>query len=321
MLSLPIEGFYLRLYGDILAVKGVLHPPGKAVATPAYVRGAQSYRRVRSLREALSYFEERLPGLMKWYRWAGRRLPTVPLELVEEVYSPLGFRPGRIRAEVDAWELGRLIAEEAGIGMEKVGVSGSLLLGLGGEDSDIDLVIYGVEEGRRALEAVERLRRRGALAPVEGEGWIRRTRGDSEIPVATWLRLERRKRLTGLFRGRLYTAKVVPLPSEYWESLEQVCKEVGRAELLGRVLDDRFSHTTPNRYVVEVLDARGDRVEVGAEVELMSMRSRFAEVASEGELVRARGRVEELRLGGRRWVRLFIGNEPEDCLLPAEGDI
>ncbi len=305
VLENPVEGFYLEFRGMILAVKGVLHPRNKAIAIPVYVKDDR-WKRVRSFQESMRIVRKRLGDCLEWCGFAGRRLPTIPLDKVEKIYNPLDIEGLRIPNA--AQSLLSLLTENTGI-WRFMGITGSILLGLHSEYSDIDIVIYGIDNGVDVMKVLGRLRRRGVLKPVEGKRWIEETRRDSIIPADTWLRYERMKLLTGIYEGHLYTAKIVPLPHEYWESLEQECKEVGRTRLRGRVHEKSLTFTTPCRYWLET---------GGELVEVFSMRSRFAEMAEPGMTVEVEGRLEEMTLYGRRWRRIFLGNEPYDYILPVE---
>ena len=110
--------------------------------------------------------------------------------------------------------------------------------------------------------------------------------------------------------------KIVPLPSEYWESLDQKCVEIGSAGFIGEVIDDKYSILTPNRYSVSVKRRLFGEVKEGEVVEIFSMRSRFAEVASCGEWVKVVGRLEIIELDGMRRKRIFLGNDRDDVIIP-----
>ncbi len=305
MLDYPIEGFYLEFRGMILAVKGVLQPRGRAIAVPVYLWDG-GWRRVRSFQESMMITERMLGDYLEWHGFAGRRLPTIPLDEAEAIYNPL--EAGQRRVPEEAQALLNLLSDNLER-PELMGITGSILLGLHSRSSDIDLIVYGIGGGLRARRAMETLRLRGVLRPVEGDEWIRETRGDSSIPPGTWLRYERRKLLTGIYRGRLYTAKIVPLPQEYWESLNQECREIGRARVRGCVHGKSITFTTPCRYWLET----GSGL-----VEVFSMRSRFAEMVEPGMMAEAEGRLEEITLHGRSWRRVFLGNSPGDYILRVE---
>jgi len=318
MLKDLIEGFYIKLRSSIMAVKGVLQPPGRVIAIPTYIEYRGGVKRIRMFDEALKYFIENFPEHYRWFKFAGRCLPAPPLNMIDEIYDPRKFRPDQSKQSKDAEDLRRTIIRESGIDESFVGVSGSILLGLSSPSSDIDLIIFGLKHGEAVYNLLKDMRRRGEMESLSDPSIILRSRKDSSIDPRTWFMAERKKLLTGVFRGRVYTAKIVPLPSEYWERLDQECRELGKASLIGEILDDSYSITTPNRYILEVIESSSNNLEPGERIEVMSMRSRFAEMASRGELVEVRGRLELIKLEGDTWKRVFLGNDLEDMILPCD---
>ena len=311
----PIEGFYVELGNMIMAVKGVLQPPGKVIALPTHILLDEGFKRIRSLEESLNYFIERYPEYYSWFGFAGRKLPAPPLDAVDKVYNPLSVENVK-RISPEAEELRNILVEESGVDESFVGITGSILLGKCSPRSDIDLIVYGIENGRRIYESMRELRRSGDLEPLKDYYELRKSRLGSPLPLRTWMTVERSKILTGMFSGKAYTAKIVPLPCEYWESLDQECVEMGSTSFIGEVIDDEYSILTPNRYSVSVERRLFGEVEEGEVVEVFSMRSRFAEMASCGDRVKVAGRLEAVELGGRKWKRVFLGNDEMDAIIP-----
>lgn len=309
-----LEGYYVKVCGDIYAVKGVLHPPGKVVAIPVYVRGGGGgYRRIRSLREAFNYIEKNKPNYLEKLDFTGQKTPVIPLDDIDEVYNPMEFDRADTEASRDALMLKEILTSSSEI---KIGVTGSILLGLDEPNSDIDLVVYGLDSGEKFINALRDLRIKNVVKPVSTIDWLIKTRRNSETSLEDWLKLESRKFSTGVFNNRLYTSKIVPLPDEYWEELSQIVREIGRAKIVCKIVDSRFGKTTPNLYLVKVLKIiQGDRL--AREVsQIMSMRSRFAEIASSGDIIEVEGRLEELQCRDKKIYRIFLGNDERDKILP-----
>ena len=142
--------------------QGLLHPPDRVVAYVRYVpdpRGSRvgpdgtRYAKVYSLLRREEVIRSRFPEYMYFDKFFNRWLQAVPLSRIRRVYSPTS----RLREIVERGardgleELARGLAERlssSGVELESMGVSGSLLVGLHTEGSDIDLVVYGEREGR-----------------------------------------------------------------------------------------------------------------------------------------------------------------------------
>ncbi|MCS6788258.1 MAG: hypothetical protein NZ733_03090, partial [Aigarchaeota archaeon] len=249
---------------------------------------------------------------------AGQMIPAVPLSRVDRVIAPVERRQVAASDTLAerARELMGLIDPDGELGVK---LTGSILLGLHDESSDIDLVAFSARKVPEVAEVLEGLRRKGLV--VSGRESVARDvaskRADSALPVEVWIELESRKRLAGEFRGIHFTVKVVPMPDEYWEPYgTRRWRALGRCVLAAEVTDVRFGATTPNSYGIRAEEViMGPERAIGA-VRIESMRSRFSEAASQGERVLVSGRLEVDLLSGE--CRVFLGSEPRDAIFPLE---
>lgn len=307
-----IEGDYVYISElGFLAVKGVSHPPGKVVAFPRLGRAMP-------LEEVYAFLEERMSGCLLFDDHSGQVLPQIPVERVERHLSSLeGFRALRPVDSLTrlAIEFGRAISKLGGVPLESIGVSGSILLRAQRQDSDIDLIIV-EPQGVRAVESLRELRIRGVTSPVTPEHShdLAAKRRDSGLRLEEWIRHEGRKTTYGVFKGVVYSLKIVPRPDDFWEPWGSArWRELGYARVRGLVSDDSRGCYTPMSLRVtieEVLEGGEDAYRCS---EIASLRSRFAEQVMAGEPFAAQGRLE-IDLKTRR-LRLFIGNRPVDYLV------
>lgn len=315
-----LEGDYVYSVGvGYLAVKGVVHPPRRVIAIPKYPESSQYILKIASLEDAYAYLRERMPEAIVFDDHSGQVLPQIPVEKISRYIVARGwFKNNQPRDELAGLsaELAATVCRHSGIEMEMVGLTGSILLGLHRPTSDIDLVFYSAKNAYAVIEALATLRREGKTRPVDlrHSQDLAAKRSDSSVPLSEWIRHESRKLLYGTYRGVVYSAKIVPLPDEYWERYgSAIWRELGRVVLTAEVTDDSRSIFTPNEYGIRVLEViqgpdEGYRCRV-----LASSRSRFAEQAKIGERVRVSGRLE-VDLKSRSY-RLFIGNHRDDYLL------
>lgn len=331
--SALMEGFYFKLRdGAIFYAKGVAHPPGYVVAFPKYVpyapnlsalRGELRYNYVKlaTLRDQLKVLRDRYPTYLHHDEYLCREVPLVPQGDVALVYDPVKKAEEVLSSRavdpplLEARGLLSLLAEATDL--KALGLSGSMLVGLYGTASDIDVVVYGEREGKRLYchlrELAEKGIVRGYSAAELMELYAERS-AETPIPFNTFASIERKKVLEGVYRGRRYFVRLVKGPSgdEIYGSFR--CRKVGVAMLKAKVVDDADSIFTPCRYRVEVLELiKGPNVPID---EIYALRGRFNEVASEGEAVLARGTVEELEYpGGRVRYRLYLGDQG-DYVIP-----
>ncbi|MEN3048501.1 MAG: nucleotidyltransferase domain-containing protein [Candidatus Caldarchaeales archaeon] len=314
----PVESFYAAVRGHYLAVKGVAHPPGRLVSVLAWRREPGRYVRAGRLDETYELLAAVLPEALRFDDVAGQVIPAVPLSKVEWVIAPAERRQvaPSDRLSERARQLMGLIDPDGELGVR---LTGSMLLGLHDDYSDIDLVVFSASRVQDVAEALEGLRRKGSI--VSGRDSVARDvvskRADSAIPVEVWIELESRKRLVGEFRGTHFSVKAVPRPEEFWEPYgTRRWRALGRCVVVAEVTDARFGATTPNAYGIEAEEVLMGPERASEAVRVESMRSRFSEAASLGERVIASGRLEVDLLSEE--CRVFLGSDPRDAILPLE---
>ncbi len=317
---MPIEGDYVYLRGvGYLAVKGIIHPPKRVIAFPKHPERKHIVASITSIDDAYAYLRETMPEAILFDDHSGQVLPQIPIEKITSHLSARGwFIRNTPHDELTrrALELAEEICKNSGVGLDYMGLSGSILLGRQRETSDIDIVFYSRMKAEMIMEALSDLRRRGVLGPVDAKHLhdLAAKRSDSPIPLHEWIRHESRKLLYGVYRGVIYSAKIVLLPSEYWEEYGSArWRELGRTTLIARIMDDSYAIYTPNQYGIEVLRVLQGPEESYNIRRVVSFRSRFAEQARRDEEVRISGRIEyDLK---SKSFRVFVGNHRDDYLL------
>ncbi len=316
-------------------VKGLVHPPRKIIAFIRFVpsphgdrkREGIIYRKVYPLKERYELLRERVPQFLVFDSVFGEQLCEVPWETVKRHFKPseglvrLRARGALDNAETDALELAELLRREAGIPWINLGISGSILVGLHMSKSDIDPVIYGVENCRRVHSTLQSLRNEkdSPVKPYSQEDLKRlfdfRSK-DTTMPFGDFLRTESRKVLQGMFRRRDYFIRCVKDWSEMGEQYGTVqYKSIGYAKIKATVTDDAEMIFTPCSYKiagVKILEG----VHVDSLEEIVSFRGRFCEQARNGETVTAQGKVERVQTGEHVFHRLLLGNRISDFMVP-----
>ncbi|MCS6769919.1 MAG: hypothetical protein NZ570_05735 [Candidatus Caldarchaeum sp.] len=293
-----VEGCYVvDVHGDFYAVKGLIQPPGRVYAVPRMVNNAK----LKNFDEAWMFVERHRPEYLFDDVYTGRKTIAVPEKSILRRLYPTKKPEGPPALAKAAEELAEHL-ERAGLDW---GFSGSLLTSHADESSDIDLVVYGDE--LKAYEEIKRLRRDGLTEPVSGRALetVLRSRRDS-VKAREMAEAERRKFLTGVFNGFLYTMKIVP--QTFWESWEETrCIPLKHHAAVVKVVDDSLSFCTPGRYLVEVFEGEDVR-------EIIFFRSRFAEMAGKNEKARVRGVLEKVVKKNGSYLRLNVGLDREDYI-------
>lgn len=319
-----LEGDYIETVdGLFFAVKGLHHPVGSVVATLRYVpdpygerlREGVRYRRVYDLEETTRILDAEHPGYLNVVEELGLVLQTVPLDKIRRVYKPterlaaIMEKPGE-GPEATVARFADAISDASGVPEACLGVSGSLLIGLQRPESDIDLNVYGADEGMKVYEALRRLRKEldwvkpydyTTVQPVLEARW-----GNTDIDLEKLRDLEEAKVLHGLVNGRDYFIRLIRDLEE-----DEASKPLGAVTVRATMADAGGSIYTPCLYRLEGAEAQGHTV-----TELLSYRGKFTEMAEEGEAVEARGTLEASVRGGEKRYRVVLGARG-DYLVPA----
>jgi len=336
MVERPIEGFFVEsIEGLIFDVKGLVHPPDRVIAYIRYVpdpegdrerRGSSiRYAKVYSLRDRELFLRTNFPEYLYFDKFLNRWFQAVPYSRLHKVYDPIAALNGLLkkrskdRVEALACELASFLESLTGIGYECIGVSGSLLVGLHTDKSDIDLVVYGEKAGRALYRSLKTIMEgeEDALRRYTYRELLRlyelRVK-DTFMPLNSFLLSERRKVLQGVFRGRDFYIRLIKEPEEYEERYGQcIYRLLGRVRIRAMVSNDRDSIFTPCRYLIsQVRVLKGESPEPIREI--ISFRGRFCEQAFSGENILAEGSLELVESESDSYCRLVIGGHVGDFL-------
>ena len=323
-----------RIFFD---VKGLVHPPRKIVAFIRFIpdpkgdrkRENVTYRKVYHLRERYELLRKQFPQYLVSDPVFDEQLCEVPIKAIKQHYTPReGVKNLRLEnllddAETDALEFVELLKKNASISWSKLGISGSLLVGLHTSTSDIDPVIYGSENCRQVYASLKSLmqHRDSPVKPYTREGLKRlfdfRSK-DTVMSFEDFLRTESRKVLQGMSKRRDYYIRCVKDWNEIEDEYGRVrYKSMGYAKIKATVTDDSEMIFTPCCYkIIDVKILEGVHVEPIEEI--VSFRGRFCEQARDGETVIAQGKVERVQAGEHVFYRLLLGNRTSDFMVPLE---
>ncbi|MDH5783943.1 MAG: hypothetical protein OEZ35_09855, partial [Candidatus Bathyarchaeota archaeon] len=318
-------------------VKGLVHPPRKIVAFIRFIpdpkgdrkRENVTYRKVYHLRERYELLRKQFPQYLVSDPVFDEQLCEVPIKAIKQHYTPReGVKNLRLEnllddAETDALEFVELLKKNASISWSKLGISGSLLVGLHTSTSDIDPVIYGSENCRQVYASLKSLmqHRDSPVKPYTREGLKRlfdfRSK-DTVMSFEDFLRTESRKVLQGMSKRRDYYIRCVKDWNEIEDEYGRVrYKSMGYAKIKATVTDDSEMIFTPCCYkIIDVKILEGVHVEPIEEI--VSFRGRFCEQARDGETVIAQGKVERVQAGEHVFYRLLLGNRTSDFMVPLE---
>jgi len=332
LMNNPIEGYFLVTNeGLVFEVKGNLHPETHHIAYLRYVIDTSgdrksndgiSYRKIYPLKDREVYLRRNYPQYLRFDSRHKRVLQVVPLDYVEYILSPVDalvqFRDrgehlnDLQRATI---ELAESLVDAFGIPWDSIGVTGSQLVGLATEKSDIDLVVYGEQAGKTLYRSLkENSELINGLERYEGNYLQKHAQfrwGSNNQNLETLSLIESGKLLQGIFDGYEFFIRLVKTPEEVGFVYDDLSYEIlGTRVLTCDVLDDSQAIFTPCEYKVECQ-------EIPDLVNLVSYRGRYTEHVHRGMCVETRGTLEKvIHHDGRNWFQLVLGESSTDYLLP-----
>jgi uncharacterized protein len=330
------EGDFIQTADNIIFdVKGLVHPPSKIIAFPRYIPSAagtrgkpgEMYTKIYNLAERYAYLQEKTPQLLVWDRVFGEKLCEVPVANITKHHNPVEA----LQAIRNAKELSPLeqrvveLAEElksaAEIPWSSIGVSGSVMAGLTTLQSDIDPLVYGVWNCRKAYAALEARQKdpESGFKPYTREQLAKLfdfRRKDTVMGFDDFIKVESRKAFQGMYQGTDYFVRFVKDWNEVDEQYGDITYEnAGYAKVSGTVTDNSEALFTPCSYQLT-----GTQILEGPEleppIEVASFRGRFCLQAEVGEKIISKGKVEKVtdKRKGQVHYRIIIGNQPADYM-------
>jgi predicted nucleotidyltransferase len=322
----------------IFDVKGLVHPHEHVVAFPRFVpdlegdrkRGAVTYRKVYALSARYELLEKQFPQYLVQDSVFGERLCEVPVSDVRRHYRPdERLQELRVSKQLDSLEqhtvaFASLLKESANVPWSALGVSGSILTRLHTSASDIDPIVYGVENCHKLHSALTKLStdKKSPLKPYRTSQALRKLfefrQKDTQVSFEDFVRTESRKVLQGKYLGHDYFIRCVKDWNEIGERYGDVhYSNAGYAKIKATVVDASEAIFTPCTYRIENTHVlKGKNVKLISEI--ASFRGRFCEQAENGESVVAQGKIEQMwSRGGKESFRLLLGNLPSDFIILA----
>lgn len=256
------------------------------VPDPKGVRGKEKRYRKLDFDEACEFMMINKP------EWVGD-VHLVPQSEVKKVLSPSERIPQlmttnkRIRTIVNVLK--------RGIPLSKMGVTGSLLLGLENESSDIDFIVYG-KAWFLARDIIAEAKKEGIIGEISGDMWhYIYNKRRPEISFGEFISHELRKGNRGMLGDTYFDLLYV----RDWEEIEKNPRgvDIGRATIRAVVTNTDYSFDSPAIYKVS-------HPEIS---EVLSYTHTYAGQALVGETIEARGIIE--KVDDRK--RLVIGTKRE----------
>ncbi len=331
------EGDLIKTKSNVVFdVKGLVHPPNKVIAFPRFIPSPNGtrqgkdtlYGKVYSLGDRFKYLQENHPDLIVFDPVFGETMCEVPLEQIAEHYQPteklaeLRNTDNLSTLENKALQLATTLKEKADIPWSAIGISGSIMAGLTTEKSDIDPLVYGVENSLKAYTALQQLLKEAGsgfkpYSRMELQTLFDFRSKDTQMSFKDFELVESRKAFQGMFMGTDYFIRFVKNWSEVKEKYGDTCySNCGYAKIRAKIADAADSLFTPCTYKLkEVAVIEGTKL--ASIDEIVSFRGRFCKQATNTETIEAQGKVERVvnKKNPSEHYRLILGNKPSDYMV------
>ncbi|MEN2974534.1 MAG: hypothetical protein ABDH32_03015 [Candidatus Caldarchaeales archaeon] len=306
----------------IFCIVGEVHPPEGFFAYPKYALGSgpwrrsgQSFNRVLKnystgeLKKVLEYLKKFKPNYVRYDWTIDTEMSFVPASEISRHYSCLtGLRKlleksRRDRLEQLLVDLVYDLRDYSGVDLESFGLTGSILLGIHHDRSDLDIIVYGRRNFMEVLRTIEELKLYDHKDSLERfSRFYPISRSDAE-------KLAARVRHKGYYRGVGFSVHGVRGEDEIGEKYgDMVYRMVGVSKARLEVVDSIDSGFTPSIYSV-----RG-YAEIGGEpctIERLTCYDlSFTALFHPGDRLEAYGKIEivEDRNNNRRFYNVLIGS-------------
>lgn len=333
------EGYFFCVVGPthpedrvIAYLKYVPDPSGKWGGTETRFRRVLGHYTTLDLLETLKFLEKH-PEYLYDSPVLGIRISAVPMDRIashlkpEEKLCQFISMDDLDVLQRKAVDLAALISDEAGIRIECFGVTGSLLLDIHQDFSDIDLIVYGARNAKALKEAVTRLyEESGSSIRRFGEErlkeWALSKARMYPLTYEEAVAISKRKWGQGRFRQTMFSVHPVKLEEDALERYgDKIFKPEGMMKVKATVSDASEADFLPSVYKVEDV-AVHDAPIVKDIHEVVSYEGFYGGIAEKGERILAYGKLERVinRKNGEEHHRILVGSKEalgRDYIKPA----
>ncbi|NHJ46822.1 MAG: hypothetical protein FK733_03450 [Asgard group archaeon] len=332
----PIEGFFLKSNDDLIFdVKGLTHPSDRIIAFVRYVSKRyfenkdqnRDYQKLYALPDRYEFLTKNYPKYIFDDPKGRGLLQAVLRSDVSEIYNPIEKLQKILNTansnldslEIDVKEIVEEIIGYSNIPIENIGISGSILVGLQTKKSDIDLVIYGMKQGRIIYESMlEIFNSSKNFVRYDRTELVRlwETRGqEKQIDFSLFSIMERNKHLQGIFKGRDFYIRLIPYPDEFNEHYNDVTIiNYGDIEIKATIENSDHSIFTPCLYQLKNISI----VEKDTDEDLLlerifSLRGRYCDLAKKGASIHVKGKLEKISISKKmEFYQIVLGSSSSE---------
>ncbi|MFX1572141.1 MAG: nucleotidyltransferase domain-containing protein [Promethearchaeota archaeon] len=315
-----IEGDYIETKKSNLFfdVKGLLHPNQRKICFLRFyphpegdrIKKGTKYKKVYNLEERYSLLRNSYPEYIFYSKELDTEIQGVFNNDIKKIYTPqdclraLNEKENLSKTEKYSKDLCELFISKGNISRDSIGITGSVMVGMNKEDSDIDIIIYGTETSLKFQEKlIDLLAESNQIRMYNQEEYKKHYTwrvGGSNISFKEFMKSEQQKLHQGKFYGKDFFIRYIKSPNDWkGEFNDYQYKNYGRIKTKVLITDSKYSIFTPCSYnikAIKILEKESNLKRVNLEdiLEINSFRARFCEHAKEGETVIVEGKLEKV---------------------------
>jgi predicted nucleotidyltransferase len=253
---------------------------------------AEKLYTAKNYQSFIKTFRKNFPDYLYYCYLRNKELITAPLDRIEEVFVPKDClkalapleKPDELQQM--ALNLIHLISDESGVGLEDLGIHGSIALNMHAPESDIDFVVYGSQNFRLVEEAIARIVNEGKLSYIISN------------------RLDAARKFQGRYDGKIFMYNATRKPEEVktWYG-KQRFSSIDPVRFQCTVTDDSETMFRPATYKItnyNPLDAESELPLDKVPDRVVSNIGCYRNIARQGSQIKVAGqleRVEALKTG------------------------
>ncbi len=269
-----IEGDYIETKKTnlIFDIKGLLHPNDRKICFLRFyphpegdrIRKGVKFKKVYNLDERYSILKKVGPKYSFYSKELDIKIQGVYNNDIKKIYTPrdclqeLKEKNNLSNIEKCSKNLCELFINKGNISRDSIGITGSAMVGLNKEDSDIDIIIYGTET---SVQFQEKL-----MDMYEESNQVRKYNldeykphyswrvGGSDISFKEFMKTEKRKLHQGKFQERDFFVRYIQSPEDWNGNFyDYQYKNYGRIKAEALVTNSKDSIFTPCSYKIKAL--------------------------------------------------------------------
>lgn len=305
-----------------------LHPEDRIISFLRYINDPDGDRSLNDLKyskvnskQAYKFLNENFPDYLYNCAVTQVEMMGVPLEKVEKIFRPserlkeIMNHPSPDKILQKVIKISETLHYLTDIPYHHLGISGSILPGLyDPQVSDIDFVVYGLDNHRKAMDAFSAIKydENSPLKAIKEIYWIKlyeKRVKDSSLSYEEFRWYEERKNNRGTVNGTLFDI----LATRDWNEIhgsfgEETYLPIGTMEIEATVSNALAAFDNPAIYQLEdVKILEGHQIPPS---EVASYTHTYAGQVKEGERIIAKGKLEKVAGRNTRY-RLMVGTTRE----------